>query len=199
MDGPGAENEKEIIEKAKGGDYSAFDALVSLYEDRVYSLALKMLSDEQDARDVVQETFLSAYKNLETFREEASFYTWINRIAVNFCFMKLRERKKEEKSISLDEVHPFPEGRAAGAKIASWDFNPENYTIESELADKMNAALLELPEKYRVVFYLKDMDGLSNEKIAEILDLSLPAVKSRLNRARLFLRKELSPYFEDHS
>ena len=197
MAAPGEENEKTIISKAREGDYSAFDSLVSLYEDRIYNLAVKMLSDEQDARDVVQETFLSAYKNLESFREESSFYTWLNRIAVNFCFMKLRERKKEERSISLDEVHPFPEGRPAGVTIASWDFSPEKFTVESELAEKMKSALLELPEKYRVVFYLKDIDGLGNEKIGEILELSLPAVKSRLNRARLFLRKKLAPYFEE--
>lgn len=189
------ENENELVERASAGDYGAFDTLVGLYEDRIYNLAIKMLTNEEDAHEIVQETFLSAYKNLEKFRGDASFYTWINRIAVNNCFQKLRGRIKSKGDISLDEVHPFPGGKPPGAKIESWDFTPEKMTIQSELAVLMKEALLELPENYRVVFILKDVDGHTNEEIAEILELTIPAVKSRLNRARLFLRKRLAPYF----
>ncbi len=192
---PGPEDEKKLVEQAKQGDYASFDKLVSLYEDRIYHLAIKMLSEEQDAHEVVQETFLSAYRNLKSFRGEASFYTWINRIAVNACYKKLRGRKKDERSLSLDDVHPFPEGKPPGAGVANWDFNPVRKTMNTELGQKMKEAIMKLPEKYRIVFYYKDIEGLTNEKIGEILDLSVPAVKSRLNRARLFLRKELAAYF----
>jgi len=191
-----AENESTLIKRAKEGDYDAFEQLVTEYEDRVYSLGLKMCSEEQDALEVVQDTFLSAYRNIQKFREDSSFYTWINRIAVNSCFQKLRKRKKEKNTISMEEVHPFPDGKLADASIPSWDFSPEKTAIKGELAEKMRSALEELPDKYRAVFYLKDIDGLSNKEIADIMDLSVPAVKSRLNRARLFLRKQLSPYFE---
>lgn len=190
-----AENETELVQRAVEGDYEAFDALVGIYEDRIYNLSIKMLSNDEDAREVVQDTFLNAYKNLEKFRGEASFYTWLNRIAVNNCFLKLRSRQKKKGEISLDEVHPFPSGKPPGASIPSWDFMPEKLTIKSELASIMKEALAELPENYRVVFILKDIDGLTNEAIAESLALSVPAVKSRLNRARLFLRKKLAPYF----
>lgn len=189
------ENEIALVERAVEGDYGAFDAIVGIYEDRIYNLAIKMLSNEEDAREVVQDTFLNAYKNLDKFRGEASLYTWLNRIAVNNCFQKLRGRNKKKGEISLDEVHPFPSGKPPGASIQSWDFTPEKLTIKSELASLMKEALAELPENYRVVFVLKDIDGLSNEAIAESLELSVPAVKSRLNRARLFLRKRLAPYF----
>lgn len=191
---PDTEEEKRLIEKARQGDFASFDKLVSRYEDRIYHLAIKMLSEEQDAHEVVQETFLNAWRNIRKFRGDASFYTWVNRIAVNACYQKLRGRKKDERSISLEDVHPFPEGKPRGAVIEGWSFNPVKAAINEELRSEMRQAIMKLPEKYRIVFYYKDIEGLKNEQIAEILDLSVPAVKSRLNRARLFLRKELAGY-----
>jgi RNA polymerase sigma-70 factor (ECF subfamily) len=190
-------NDSELVDRAQQGDTAALEALVSKYEDRVYNLAYRMMGNKEDAEDVLQDAFLNVIRSLEKFRKKSSFSTWLYRITANAALTRLRKKGKKEKSEGefLDEVFAVKQTAMAGEKLSDWSGNPARQLLTEESREMMEAAISELPEKYRTVFVLRDVEGLPASDVAEILDLSIPAVKSRLHRARMFLRNQLSNYY----
>ncbi len=187
------DDEAAIVAQARLGNATAFNELLRRYERKIFRLALHITQNREDAEDVLQESFLKAYEHLDQFQGQSKFYTWIVRIAVNQALMKLRKRKSD-RSVSLDETIDTGEDNI-GREIAAWDENPEQQYSREELNRILTSAIDGLAPIYRAVFVLRDIDQLSTEEAAEALELSIPAVKSRLLRARLQLREKLTRYF----
>src|SRR6202166_4536871 len=186
-------DEMALVGRAKAGDVGAFEELVRRYDRNVFRIAQHITQNREDAEDVVQDAFLKAYGNLAKFQEQSKFYTWLVRIAVNEALMKLR-RRKPERTVSLDE-EVKTEDDSLPREVADWSPNPEQMYNQAELRDILTRTIQGLPEGFRTVFVLRDKEGLSTEETAEALGLSIPAVKSRLLRARLQLRERLNRYF----
>jgi RNA polymerase sigma-70 factor (ECF subfamily) len=182
-----------LVERVRGGDVSAYDTLVRKYERQIFRIALHITQNREDAEDVMQDAFLKAYQKLDQFQGNSKFYTWLVRIAVNESLMRLRKRRTG-KMVSIDEDMETEEG-SVPRDLADWAPNPEQNYNQSELAEILRKTVQGLPPGFRVVFALRDVEGLSTEETAETLGLSVPAVKSRLLRARLQLRERLSRYF----
>jgi RNA polymerase sigma-70 factor (ECF subfamily) len=180
------------VVKTQAGDFEAFARLVSRYEHRVYSLALRMLGDPDEAKDVLQEAFLSALTNIKTLRRGASFATWVFRIAANASLMRIRKRKGRGVE-SLDEPLAFGEEELS-REPEDWSLNPAELYATRELHDALEKAIGELPELYRVVLLLRDVEGFSTAEVSQMVGLSVPAVKSRLLRGRLALRNRLRAF-----
>ena len=187
-----ADNESELVAAAKAGDISAFETLVSRYERKIYRLAQHITQNNEDAEDVSQEAFLKAFEHLGEFQGNSRFYTWLVRIAVNQALMKLRKRRN--KDVSLDEDIET-EDNFIPREIEDWGPSPEDRYTQEELARILSQVIGELDPSFRLVFQLRDIDELSTEETAEALGISVPAVKSRLLRARLKLRDKLNRYF----
>ena len=186
--------DRELVSRAQAGELDAFETLTTRYEQRVFSLAMRMLRQEQDAEDVTQQTFLSALENLNGFRGEASFATWLFRIATHAA-LKVIRKHKGLKTVSLEEATegadradsvPHPEF------IADWRQSPEQLVQKHEIQRLLDEALARLDEKHRLVFLLRDVEGLSVKETAEALGLSEANTKVRLLRARLQLREHLT-------
>ena len=182
-------SELELVDQARRGDPEAFAELVGRHERNIYRLARHITQHEEDAEDVLQETFLKAYANLGQFQGNSRFYTWLVRIAVNESLMKLR-RRKSDKLVSLDEPLET-ELDTVPREIAAWDENPEEQYSRGEMNAILARAIDNLPAGFRTVFLLRDVEELSTEETASALNLSIPAVKSRLLRARLQLREKI--------
>jgi RNA polymerase sigma-70 factor, ECF subfamily len=191
------DNDVMLVQAAQQGDKKAFAQLVEKYEQRVYNLTRKLMRDQQDAEDVLQETFISVYRSLRTFHGDSSFSTWLYRIATNASLMKLRARKAP--SISLDEPAESDGDGVMPREIADWEFTPEEALLRGEVRSQMETAVQSLPESLRTVFVLRDVEGLSVQETADVLNISVPNVKTRLHRARLLLRETLSIYFKEHT
>ena len=186
--------EQVLVQAAKAGDIGAFEDLVKRYDRNVFRIAQHITQNREDAEDVVQDAFLKAYENLGQFQGQSKFYTWLVRIAVNEALMKLR-RRRPERMVSLDEDVKTEED-SMPREIADWSPNPEQLYNQAELRDILGKTIQGLPPSFRTVFVLRDVEGLSTEETAEALELSIPAVKSRLLRARLQLRERLTKYFK---
>ena len=187
-------DESQLVTQSREGDTTAFNELVRRYEGKIFRLAQHVTQNKEDAEDVLQETFLKAYEHLDQFKGDSKFYTWIVRIAVNQALMKLR-RRKTDKSVSLDETIDTGEDTVT-REIAAWDEDPEQRFSREELGSILDSAVQSLEPLYRSVFVLRDIEELSTEETAEALGLSIPAVKSRLLRARLQLRERLTRFFK---
>ncbi len=185
-----------LIRSAKTGDAAAFSALVRKYEDTVYRFAFKICRDREQAKETLQDTFINVYRKLGSFDGKSKFSTWLYSIVTNNCLMKHRKARSREIEESLEALDNPPHLREGGhpSEIARWEETPADIVIRKEMQHHLDQAILKLPETYRVVFALRDMEGRSTEETAEILKLSQEAVKSRLRRARAFLRDELNPY-----
>ena len=189
-------SEDEIdLSALQQGDKTAFAQVVELYADRLYNLALKLTNDSFEAEDVVQEALLSAYKYISRFEGRSSLGTWLYRITYNSAMM--RHRKKRPETVSIDEPVTLDDGEQVPRQFFDWCCLPESDLLTAESLEYMNEAIQMLPEVLKTVFVLRDIEGLSTIDAADILDISVPAVKSRLHRARLFLREQLSEYFRD--
>ncbi len=187
-------DELALVRAAKAGDISAFEQLVRRYDRNVFRIAQHITQNREDAEDVVQDAFLKSYENLKNFQEQSKFYTWLVRIAVNEALMRLR-RRRPERMVSLDEEVKTEED-SMPREVADWTPNPEQQYSQEELRDILSRTIQGLPSSFRTVFVLRDVEGLSTEETAEALGLSIPAVKSRLLRARLQLRERLNKYFK---
>ena len=187
-------DEAVLVSQAREGDITAFSELVRRYEGKIFRLAQHITQNREDAEDVLQETFMKAYEHLDQFKGDSKFYTWIVRIAVNQALMKLR-RRKTDKSVSLDEQIDTGEDTIV-REIAAWDEDPEQRFSRDELGEILDTAVQSLDPPYRSVFVLRDIEEMSTEETAEALGLSVPAVKSRLLRARLQLREKLTRFFK---
>jgi RNA polymerase sigma-70 factor (ECF subfamily) len=187
-------DESTLVAQAREGDTIAFGELVRRYEGKIFRLAQHITQNREDAEDVLQETFLKAYEHLDQFQGNSKFYTWIVRIAVNQALMKLR-RRKADRSVSLDETIDTGEDTIV-REIAAWGEDPEQRFSREELGELLDSAVQGLEPPYRSVFVLRDIEDLSTEETADALGLSVPAVKSRLLRARLQLREKLTRQFK---
>ena len=182
-----------LVKQAKAGDNDAFGQLVERNEAKVYGLCLKMLGNQEDAEDCLQEVFIKAFKALPGFREEARFSTWLYRIAYNESLMRIRKKKLD--TVPLDRPVELDEGDVS-RELADWTTDPRADVMNDELSGVLVQHVNELEPDNRIVFILRDVHGLSTSDTADALGLSVPAVKSRLHRARLFLRSRLSDYFD---
>lgn len=185
------QTDEELVQKAQQDDERAFGKLVERYETKVYSLAIKMLRNPEDAEDVLQDTFLRAYRGIKSFQGNSTFSTWIYRITANSALMRLR--KKQLPTVSIDDA----DERETPINIADWSPGPVEQLLTQETQKAMDEAIEALPPEFKQVFILRDVEELSNAEVAEILDLSVAAVKSRLHRARLKVRNRLAAYFSE--
>ena len=191
--------EEALVRDFQGGDLEAYDKIADIYQKKIYGLSFNLTRNQMDAQDVTQEVLLTLFRKIHTFQGKSAFSSWVYRITLNASYMKLRSKKKEP-NVSIDELMPSFNGAGfQQEKIQDWSENTESLLFTNETRDVISKAIDLLPEKEKVVFLLRDVEGLSTEKAGEILDLTVPAVKSRLHRARLFLRKKLSSYFEEFS
>lgn len=183
-----------LFRQARAGDYDSFERLVERYQRRVHALAWRLLGSQHDAEDVTQQTFLGLLEHLSSFREESSVATWVLRMATNHALKLLRKRRGLS-TVPLDEAAPANDSYASlphPEYIARWRDNPEGLAHQAEVRRLLDQALAELDDKYRLVFLLRDIEGLSVRETAETLDLSEANVKVRLLRARLVLRERLT-------
>jgi RNA polymerase sigma-70 factor (ECF subfamily) len=192
--------ELALVQKAQAGDDRAFTHLVKQYENLVYSFAFKVCRDKEKAEETWQDTFVNVYRKLHQFDGRSKFTTWLYSIVTNNCRMKRRKTKLETASIHIDKPHSAYDHDEAddtgttALTVPAWRDTPLDKMMNVELKSKLDAAIQKLPYDYRVVFVLRDVEGQSAEETGKILKLTVPAVKSRLRRARVFLREQLNEY-----
>ncbi|GAB4575012.1 MAG: sigma-70 family RNA polymerase sigma factor [Anaerolineae bacterium] len=186
-------NEQALIERLQAGDQAAYAEMVETYAPRIYNLALRLMGDEAAAEDVLQETFLNAFKAIDRFEGRSQLGTWLYRIAHNTALMQLR--KKEPTTFSLESPVETEDGEELPRQFFDFCCLPERELLSEEALQELRAAIDELPDSLRVVFVLRELEGLSTQETADELGLSVPAVKTRLMRARLALRERLAHYF----
>jgi RNA polymerase sigma-70 factor (ECF subfamily) len=181
------------LDALRSGDRAEFALLVEAYYEMIYRLAIKMVNNPQDAEDILQETFIKAYRHLNNFDGRSSLSTWLYRIATNEALMFLRRQKPD--MVSVDESLDTGEGEVEPLQIIDWSSLPEEELMSAEAQVYLDKAVGKLSPSLRVVFVLRDIQGLSTRETAEVLDISETAVKTRLSRARLQLREELTSYY----
>jgi RNA polymerase sigma-70 factor (ECF subfamily) len=186
------DDEPLLVQAAKAGDVSAFETLVGRYERKIFRLTQNITQNREDAEDAMQEAFLKSFEHLDNFQGNSRFYTWLVRIAVNQALMKLRKRRPNV--VSLDQELDTGEDMMP-REVEDWGPSPEERYGQTELGDILGKVIGDLDPQFRIVFQLRDIEELSTEETAEALGLSVPAVKSRLLRARLKLREKLNQYF----
>ncbi len=192
------EPERTLLENAREGNHKAFAEIVRRYENLVYSFAFKVCRNKDKASETLQDTFVNVYRKLDQFDHRSKFTTWLYSIVTNNCLMKNRRTKLAEASVSFNEVQlphdDFENHSHHDKSIHEWKSTPLDRVMNSELKDLLDGSIQKLPMDHRVVFVLRDIEGRSAEETAKILKLTVPAVKSRLRRARVFLREQLNEY-----
>ncbi|MBI4588383.1 MAG: sigma-70 family RNA polymerase sigma factor [Candidatus Rokubacteria bacterium] len=188
--------ESQLVERLRAGDAGALEALMDRYGSRVWRLAFGITRNEADAEEVMQDVFLNLYRKIDAFEGRATLGTWIYRVAANAALIKHRG-KRFELEVALEEQLPTfkADGHREGDRawvLADWSNTPEEQLLSDETRSALNRAIDALPDHYRAVLVLRDVEGLSNEEVAETLDESVATVKSRLHRARMALREQLS-------
>ena len=187
-----ADQDAELVEALRQHEPTAAERLVATYGDRAYRLAMGITGNAQDAEEIVQDVCLTVVRKIETFRGESAFGSWLYRIAANAAYQKVRGRPSRRAELSLDDVlPPFDDQGRHVAPMADWSARVEDPAVQTDLRVALTSAIDKLPPDYRTALLLRDVEGLSHPQIAEALSLSLPTVKSRVHRARLFLRKQL--------
>lgn len=190
------DKDTELVRAINGGRQDLFYELVNRYEKSLYNFGLRMCDNPSDAEDMVQDTFLNVFKYLEGFRYETKFRNWLYRVATSACLKKKRRSKyAPDRELSLDEFLPADES-AVATDLPRWASQPLDQVLDGELAGVIRQAMLDLPEKYRLVVVLRDVEGFTTQETAEILELTPTNIKVRLHRARLFLRDALKSYYE---
>jgi RNA polymerase sigma-70 factor (ECF subfamily) len=190
---PVADDEAALVSAAKGGDAAAFTELVNRYERKIFRLAQNITQNREDAEDVMQDAFLKAYEHLGEFQGDSRFYTWLVRITVNEALMKLRKRRPGH--FSIDEAVETDDSDLMPRELTDWGPSPEQRFAQRQLQEVLSGAIDSLDPAFSIVFVLRDLEELSTEETAQILGLSVPAVKSRLLRARMKLRQRLNRIF----
>ena len=187
-------DDEALLESLRKGAPGAVDELLRLYQGKIFNLAMSILKNESDAEEAAQDVFMTVIRKVGTFQGNSAFYSWIYRICVNTCLMRLRGKRRNE-TVSIEEFMPvFTDEGMHASPMDDWSKEVERDALNEELGQMIRKFTEELSEKYRVVFVLSDVEGLSNEETAKILGLTVPAIKSRLHRARLYLREQLSRY-----
>ncbi|MDC0358374.1 sigma-70 family RNA polymerase sigma factor [Oligoflexia bacterium] len=188
-------NDRELVEQFKKGSIQAYEELVTRHESKVFNLAMRYTRNQEDAEEVLQDVFSTIYRKIDSFQGKSAFSSWLYRIVVNAAFMKLRKRKQNN-TISIEDLSPTARQKYL-ENDSSFGNRSDALTFSKEVRTIIQSAINRLPEQYRAVFILRDVDGLSNQEVGEILELSIPAVKSRLHRSRLMLRKKLRRYYNE--
>ncbi len=190
-----------LIASARGGDTDSFNRLFREYEDTIFSFAFKVCRDRRNAEETLQDTYVNVFRNLHQFDGRSKFSTWLYSIVANNCLMKRRRTKLEKHAVNIEDVIATERSEdrlhgqsADAAPLPRWRNTPLEQVMGKELRSTLDNAIRKLPVDYRMVFILRDVEGKSAEETAKIVKLSVPAVKSRLRRARVFLRKELEEY-----
>ena len=184
----------DLVHRAKQGDVSAFSELVSRHERKIFRLTQHITGNREDAEDALQDAFLKAYTKLDQFQEGSQFYTWLVRSAVNESLMRLRKRRNTPPTVSIDEPLESDDGFIP-REVGQWEDNPEDLYAQQEIQEIVDRELKTMSPIFRTVLVLRDLEQISTEETARILDITVPAVKSRLLRARLQLREKLHKYF----
>ncbi|MGQ0721204.1 MAG: RNA polymerase sigma factor [Candidatus Eiseniibacteriota bacterium] len=188
-------SDQDLVRRARDGDEAAFQELLERHQGRVYHHALRLMGNSQDAEEVLQDTFVQVYRNLGRFEERSRFSTWVYRIATNEALMRLRRARRTREVFLEDALGRDSENPAESIRDFSRSALEE--VEERELLDILQRLLAEMPEEHRAVFAMRDIDGLTNAEVADVLEISVGAVKSRLHRARLYLRDRLSALHRD--
>jgi RNA polymerase sigma-70 factor (ECF subfamily) len=185
----------ELVEALRRNDPDAAEHLVERFGDRVYRLAMRITGLKEDAEEAAQDALWTAARKIHTFKGESAFGSWLYRIAANAAYQKLRTRRAKSKEIAIDEVLPTldDDGRHF-EPMADWSERVDEQALTGELREVLERAIDGLPPDYRTALVMHDVEGMSNPDIAETLGISLPAVKSRVHRSRLFVRKQLADY-----
>lgn len=192
---PKVDRDAGLVEQLRRQDAGAAEALVAAYGDKVYRLAIRITGNEQDAEEVVQDALWTAARKIDTFKGESAFGSWLYRITANAAYQKLRGRQGKPLEVSWDDFSPWFDEQGRHVEPAGdWSSKVEEPALQTELRTVLTTAINDLPGDYRTAFVLHDVEGLSNPEIADTLKISLPAVKSRVHRSRLFLRKRLADY-----
>ena len=189
--------DEELVARARNKDFGAFEELVDRYEDKIYRLAYRFVRNETDAKEIVQDTFLSVWRKIDTFKGDAQFGSWLYRVAANAALMRLRSQRRHPEvsteELPIDYLDNYGHLPTPGE---NWAKRPDDELQSDELRRRIQQAVDELPEIYRTVFLVRDVEGLSTEETAEVLEISIPTVKTRLHRARLALRDAITRYFD---
>ncbi len=188
-------DEAALMQALQNGEPDACACMLKHFAPRVYAVAMRMMGDPDEAEEVLQETFISACKNIQRFEGRSALNTWLHRIATNAALMRLRKRKNKE--VSLDNPIESLDGDDIPRQIEDWDYYPADLALNSETRDVLEQAIATLPDTLRSVFVLREIEGYSTAEVAEMLDISVSAAKVRLHRARLRLRELLTPYFTE--
>jgi len=195
--GTRVDRDAALVEALRRGDPGAMEQLVETYADRAYRLTFRITGSKEDAEEATQDALLAAGRKIGTFKGESAFGSWLYRIAANAAYMKLRVRKAKAREISMDEVLPaLDDGGLHFEPMDDWSPRVDEQTLNGELREVLDAAIAELPPEYRAALVLHDVEGMPNPDVADALGITLPAVKSRIHRSRLYLRKRLSDYMQ---
>lgn len=187
-------SDMELVDGVRKGDQDSFEELLGRYNNKVFSLATRLTRNPEDAEEVLQDVFVTVHRKLESFAGKSSFSSWLYRITVNAAFMKLRKRRQIQ-SVSLEDILQQPQLTSALRAPDSTFVDAQS--MRNEMLSALEVAISKLPDEYRPVFILRDVDGLTSKEVGRILDLTIPAVKSRLHRSRLMLRRRLARFFDD--
>ena len=189
--------DEDLVARARTKDFAAFEELVDRYEDKIFRLAFRFVRNETEAKEIVQDTFLLVWRKLDTFKGDSQFGSWLYRVATNTALMRLRAQRRHPEisteELPVDYLDNYGQLPAAGE---NWAKRPDDELQSDELRRRIQKAVDELPDIYRTVFLIRDVEGLSTEETAEVLEISIPTVKTRLHRARLALRDAITRYFD---
>lgn len=188
-------SDKDLVKQLKAGNNEAFEEIVKRYAPKVFSLAARLTRNHSDTEEVLQDVFVTIHRKINRFEGKSSFSSWLYRITVNASFMKLRKRRADRLVLMEELPVSEQEQRGEGSEVHA---AADRITARHELNTALDAAIAELPEEYRPVFILRDIDGLTSEEVGKILKLSIPAVKSRLHRSRDMLRRKLLRFYREY-
>lgn len=197
----GRPSDDALVARARGGDFAAFEALVERYEDKVYRLAFRFVRNETEAREIVQETLLSVWRKLDSFKGDSQFSSWLYRVTANAALMRLRSQRRHPE-VSTEDLEPgfLDTQSAAYGQVTTgsdnWARRPDEELQSEELRQQLQRAIETLPEIYQTVFLIRDVEEFSTEETAQMLGISVPTVKTRLHRARIALRDVIGGHFD---
>jgi RNA polymerase sigma-70 factor (ECF subfamily) len=190
-------DDEVLLDRLRKGSPDAVSELLRLFQGKIFNLAMSILKNESDAEEATQDVFMTVIRKADTFKGNSALYSWMYRICVNTCLMRLRGKRRTD-TVSIEEFMPvFTEEGMHASPMDDWSKEVERNALNEELGQMIRKYTDMLSEKYKVVFVLSDVEGLSNEETARILGLTVPAVKSRLHRARLYLREQLDRYLRE--
>lgn len=190
-------SDNELVRGMQGGDQDCFEELILRYSNKAFSLAARLTRCQEDAEEVLQDVFVTVFRKIKGFEGKSSFSSWLYRITVNAALMKLRKKRQTQSTISVEDIQPQLQESVLHKNLDQEDC--DELALRRQLTEVLEDAIFKLPEDYRPVFILRDIDGLTSREVGKILDLSVPAVKSRLHRSRLMLRRRLQKFYKEFS